>query len=187
MLRKEPRTNLRSPLDATAVGEDSGDGAASGAASHPDANRIALGPVVAHDADAGRVPRLQHEVEIAVTIQIPGSQRASVGEEVETGRRRDVCKRPVSVVEIANVALVSAPRFPALDERSDRSPRGFVVRGRLLVRWRTRHNLPPEETSKVAVAGVRDVAVRDIKILVAVIVEIDSVAAPSPAPALDSG
>ena len=86
-------------------------------------------------------------------------------------------KFPLTAIEKKTISLAAAPRVPVADELHQSGPATRII----VDFFRGRHDLSPEETSQIIVAGVRQISVGDHEILPPVIVEISQGRTPGPA------
>ena len=153
--------------------------------------RIPTREVVAEDTElGGGAGRHEHEVGIPVAVVVEHRERAAVLVQVEAGGAGDLLEAAPAIVAQQHVALVLGLR-PVANEQPVRGPPAVVVEGaRLAHEGRVGHDLPPEEAVHVdrLFAGVpREHPVHDVEVFPAVVVEVDRVGGPRPAPELGVG
>jgi len=91
------------------------------------------------------------------------------------------------IVGEQSVSLVAAPGMVGTDEFADCVPAAFIGKGRSGSGWRIANDLAPEKAGKFLRLDAGDVAVRDVQVGKAIVVEIPAVGRPGPAAHIDSG
>ena len=119
---------------------------------------LAHAAVVAQHADLRPQAALQHDIQVAVAIDIGCGERAGVVGEVQPADAREVIEFRCAAVRgrhslVENVGLMAAPAVLLADELIDRVPAVFILRSRGLGHGRLSHHLPPEETVDVLLRG----------------------------------
>ncbi len=144
--------------------------------------RPALLEVVSEEAQLGRgAGGQQHEVRVAVPVEVQDGEGPPVLVEVEPDRTRDVVESSLAVVAQEHVPVVAGDRV--LDHEPVQGPPGVVVgsAGGLGQR-RPRHDAAPEHPVQVLLAGLAGHhAVHGVEVLPPVAVEVQGAGRPGPA------
>ena len=111
---------------------------------------------------------------------------AAVVGKVHSNRAGDFRKRAIAVVGVENVSLRAGPGRIRADQFVDRVPSLLVPGRRVRVLRRISHHLPPEEARKVARVGPGNIAIGDVQVREAIVIEIPCVGRPGPAAHLGS-
>ena len=178
------RPTIRSQLDA---GSDAIPIA--GAAFQPHSKRTTPAPthVVAEGPQLASVPVLDDQVEIPVGVQIERHEGAAVRVQIESADERDVLERTVSAVPVAQIAFPAAPGAARANQQVDRPPSFGIRLGTDFPLRALRHDLPPEEASKVVQPLASDVAILHEEIEEAVVIKVHEVGRPRPSAGSHSG
>ena len=152
----------------------------------PQRNRApAHSAIVAQDANLRPQAALQHDVQIAVAIDIGRRERTRVVREVDAADARKIEKPGGSAARrldsfVKHVRLAPAPTVILADELIDGVPTVLVFRGRAVGHRRFRHDLPPEETIQIFLRGIGHHARGNEDLGRPVVIEIQPVGAPGP-------
>ena len=112
---------------------------------------------------------------------------AAVFRKVQADRAGDFGESAVAIVREHHISLVAVPGAIRANQFIERLPSALVSRRGRGVVGRFAHHLPPEEACEIAAVRRGDIAVGDIEIGVAIMIEVPEVGAPGPAAHLDSG
>src|ERR1700728_4779449 len=132
------------------------------------------------------VPVFQDDFESPVAVEVRESKGPAVVAKIQSYHSGNIGEGSISIVREKNISLVAVPGRVGPDEFVHSAPAAFVGRRRGRILRRFCNDLTPEEAGDVSSINAGDIAVCNVQIREAVVIEVPRIRGPGPATHIDS-